>query len=63
MNESCPPREWEGTVVYAAEYRLMFSYGEGGNVGKIEGEIELKEGQKDRWTDEDRGKGGCDWTG
>lgn len=30
MNESCPPREREGTVVYTAEYRLMFSYDEGG---------------------------------
>lgn len=26
MNESCPPGESEGTVVYTAEYRLMFSY-------------------------------------
>lgn len=30
MNESCLPRESEGTVVYTAGYRLMFSYGEGG---------------------------------
>lgn len=40
-------REREGTVVYTAEYRLMFSYGEGGNVGKMEGEIELKERRKE----------------
>lgn len=26
MNESCPPGESEGTVVYTAGYRLMFSY-------------------------------------
>lgn len=47
MNESCPPRERAGTVVYTAEYRLMFSYGEGGNVGKMEGEIGPKEGRRE----------------
>lgn len=55
MNERCPTRESEGTVVYTAEYRLMFSYGMGGGggVGKMEGEIDFKdvreEGREDRW--------------
>lgn len=53
MNESCP-REREGTLVYTAEYRLMFSCGEEGNVGRMEGWMSLrmngrKEGRKDRW--------------
>lgn len=51
MNESCPPREREGTVVYTAGFRLMFSYGEGGNGGKTQGEIELKDGRKEGRTD------------
>lgn len=55
MNESCPPREREGTVVYTAEYRLMFSYCKGGNVGEMVGETEdgRNEGKMD-----DRGKVG-----
>ena len=47
MNESCPPRESEGTVVYTAEYRLMFSYCKGGNVGETKGEIEPKDGRNE----------------
>lgn len=48
MNERCPTRESEGTVVYTAEYRLMFSYGMGGGgVGKMEGEIDFKDGRKE----------------
>lgn len=50
MNESCPPREREGTIVYTAKYRLMFSYGEG---EKWRGRLSLRkegreEGRKDR---------------
>lgn len=64
MNESCPPGEREGTVVYTAEYRLMFSYCEGGKCkGEMEGEIEPKDGRNEGRTDDDRGKGGCGWTG
>lgn len=58
MNESCPPREREGTVVYTAEYGLMFSYGEGGNAGEMEGEAEPEDGRNEGETD-DGGKGGC----
>lgn len=47
MNESCPAREREGTVVCTAEYRLMFSYCKGGNVGETEGEIEPKDGRNE----------------
>lgn len=63
MNESCPPREREGTVVHTAEYRLMFSYGEGGNGGKMEGEIELKDRRKEGRTNDDGGKVGFGWAG
>lgn len=51
MNESCPPKERAGTVVYTAEYRLMFSYGEEGNGGR--GETEPKEARKEGRTDDD----------
>ena len=42
------PERGEGTVVYTAKYRLMFSYREQGNGGEMEGDIEPKDGENVR---------------
>lgn len=63
MNESCPPRERQGAVVYTAEYRLMFSYGERGKCREDRGLSLRMEGRNEGRTADDRGNIGCDWTG
>lgn len=62
MNESCPPRESQGAVVYTAEHRLMFSYGERGKCRVDRGLSLRMERRNEERTAVDRGKGGCDWT-
>lgn len=66
MNESCPPRESEGTVVYTAGYRLMFSYSKVGVNVREDGGGRLSfedEGRKKGRTNDNRRKGAFGWTG
>lgn len=55
MNESCPPREMQCAVVYTAEYRLVFSYGERGKCREDRGLSLGTEGRNEGKTAGDRG--------